>query len=76
MSAVDPGQTKESVLSVANYLNFNDNDLNLYHTIPNRVQRILLEQPCLVSDHFNLATIITCPYQNEAKDIGHLKYLL
>ena len=38
------------------------------------VQQILLEQPCLVSVHFCLATSITCPNQNEAEDIGLLKH--
>ena len=40
------------------------------------IQRILLEQPRLVSDHFYLATSFTSPNQNEAEDIGHLKYML
>ena len=40
------------------------------------VQRVLLERPRLVSDHFYLATSITSPNQNEAEDIGHLKYML
>ena len=40
------------------------------------IQQILLERPRLVSDHFYLATSITSPNQSEAKDIGHLKYML
>ena len=40
------------------------------------IQRILLERPRLVSDHFHLATSITCPNQNEAEDMGHLKKIL
>ena len=40
------------------------------------MQRILLEWPSLISDHFYLATSITSPNQNEAEDIGHLKYML
>ena len=38
--------------------------------------QLLLEPPCLVSDHFYLATSITLPNRNEAKDSGHLKYML
>ena len=37
-----------------------------------QIQQILLERPHLVCDHFYLATSI----QNEAEDIGHLKYML
>ena len=43
---------------------------NSSHT---HLQWILLERPRLVSDHFYLATSITCPNQIEAEDIGHLK---
>ena len=41
-----------------------------------QLQQILLERPRLVSDHFYLATIITCPNQNEAENNGPLKYML
>ena len=40
------------------------------------MQQILLERPRLVSDHFYLATSITCPNENEAEDNGQLKYVL
>ena len=41
-----------------------------------QLQQILLERPRQVSDHFYLVTNITSPNQNEAEDIGHLKYML
>ena len=47
-----------------------------FQTLICKLQQILLERPCLVYDQFYLATSITCPNQNEAEDIGHLKYLL
>ena len=45
-------------------------------TLNIHVQRILLQRPRLVSDHFYLATCISYPNQDEAEDIGHLKYML
>ena len=39
----------------------------------NLLQRILLERPRLVSEHFYSATSITFSNINEAEDSGHLK---
>ena len=40
------------------------------------LQRILLERPRLVSDHFYSATSITFLNIYEAEDSGHVKYML
>ena len=48
----------------------------LHLNIKIHVQRILVERPRLVSDHFYSATSITFPNIYEAKDTGHVKYKL
>ena len=46
--------------------------VNRSERLLSEIQRILLERPRLVIDHFYLATSITCSNQNKAEDIGHL----